>query len=167
MIQFYDVTEAQVNNKDFEAESLYFCSDSGKIFHDSKVEQKRVQIGSEITILGTESARNDLLAPIPEKLYAVIETGKLYIYNSGSWVSLGGSTQIHFKNILLEVNDAKTAATLTISDNRIKATDTAEFVPDLSVVDLASAVTATCSIGKVVISATAKYDIPGEVIINN
>lgn len=164
MIQFFDVAKSQLANKDFEAEALYFCNDTGEIFFDSKQENSRVQVGNEIVILSKESDRTALLAPIPEKLYLVVDTGRSYLYTDGSWIAIGSSSQIHFSNQVLTSDG--TSATLTISDNRIKATDTATFVPDLSVIDLATNVKATCSAGSVIVTATAKYDIPGEVVVN-
>lgn len=160
MINFYDVTESALKTKSFEAENLYFCRDTGKIFLDSIEEGARIQMASELIVLGTESARTSILAPVPEKLYVVIESGSIYIY-SGSWVKLGHKEQFHFANVLVQ------DGTLTIEDSRITATDTATFIPDLSVIDLASDISVSCAAGSLTVTLTSDYDIPGEVIVNN
>ena len=160
LIKFYDVTESALTNKKYEAESLYFCTDSKKIYLDSVESGERVQIASEIIVLGTEAERTSMLAPVPEKLYIVLESGSIYFYSS-NWVKLGHKEQFHFPNVVVE------GGSLKITDSRISASDTAVFVPDLSVVDLASNISVNCAAGSLTVTLTADYDIPGEVIVNN
>ena len=159
LIKFYDVTESALANSPYEAESMYFCRDTGKIYVDSIKEGARVLMSSEITVLATENDRTSMLAPVPTKLYVIIESGSIYFY-SGGWIKLGHKEQFHFPNVLVENGK------LTITDNRISAGDTAVFIPDLSVIDLATGVSVVCANGSLTVSLTADYDIPGEVIVN-
>lgn len=159
MIKFYDVTESALKNKEYDAETLYFCRDTGALYMDSVEEGARIQIASEITVLGTENARISMLAPVPAKLYVVIESGSIYFYSNG-WIKLGRREQLHFSNVLVQ------NGSLTITDSRIADGDTAVFVPDLSVLDLASNISASCTTGSVTVTLTADYDIPGEIIVN-
>lgn len=160
LIKFYDVTESALMKKEYDAETLYFCRDTGKLFMDSVEEGARIQIASEITVLGTENDRTSMLAPVPAKLYVVLESGSIYFYANG-WIKLGHKEQFHFPNVVVQ------NGTLTITDSRISAGDTATFVPDLSVIDLASNISVSCTTGSLTVTLTADYDIPGEVIVNN
>ena len=161
MIKYYDTTESALSSKAFEAEALYYCTDSGRIYVDSLRSQERVEAGNSIIILSTESSRSSLLAPIPNRLYCVLETGMLYIYSDSVWKSLGSRPQIHIKNVTVS------NGTLTREDARILASDTAVFIPDLSVEDLVTSCSASCQAGKVVVTLSpTTYDIMGEIIIN-
>lgn len=158
MIKFYDVTENDLKNKEFEAEALYYCTDSFNVYLDSLLEGKRVKI-SDVIILSDESARSSLLAPLPNKIYCVLSTGSLYIYNNSVWNKLGAS-QFEISNVVVE------NGTLTVSDSRITEVNTAQFCPDLSVIDLASDISATCTRGSVTVRLTSSYPIPGVIKIN-
>lgn len=161
MIKFYDVTESSLEKKAFEAENLYFCNDTGAIYLDSKIEKTRIRIASDIIILATESARTSILAPISNKIYCVLESGRLYIYYDGNWISLGGDGQIIKSNI-----EVPTSGTLKITDANIKSYSTGKFYPDLSVSDLASNVSVTCADGSATITLTSSYPIIGTLIID-
>ena len=160
MIKYYDIAESALSSKPFEAESVYYCTDSGAVYVDSLAEGTRKRMSKDVIILSSESDRTSILAPIPEKIYCVIETGSMYIFSS-SWVRLGSRPYICFDNVIVE------NGTLTVEDERIKATDTAIFTPDLSVIDLASEVKATCSDGFVTVTLVSSYPIPGRVNVNN
>lgn len=155
MFIFYDITKNDLGKKAFEQEALYFCTDTGEIFLDSIVEQRRITMNSSVTLV-TELP----LAPIPNKLYCMVNTGLLYVYYNSNWVSLGSRPHIHFDNIIVE------NGTLTISDSRILASDTGKFTPDLSVADLASNIRVVCSAGSVKITLASSYPIPGNLVIN-
>ena len=162
MIKFYDVTESSLDRKAFEAENLYFCNDTGAIYLDSKIEKTRIRIASDIIILATESARTSLLAPISNKIYCVLGSGRLYIYSDGNWISLGGAgSQIVKSNI-----EVPNSGTLTITDDNIKSYNTGKFYPDLSVSDLASNISVVCADGSATITLTASYPIIGNLVID-
>lgn len=159
MIKFYNITESELNSKQFESESLYYCYDTLNIYLDSPVDNKRLRMSTDTIVLATETDRNNILAPLPYKIYCVLSTGSLYIYTNGGWNRLGGS-QFIIKNVLVE------NGTVTLKDDRITDIDKAVFYPDLSVVDLATNVTATCSKGTVTVTLTSNYPILGTVMIN-
>lgn len=156
VIKYYDIAESTLKNKSYEAGSLYCCADSGKLYLDSVLEGKRVALGTDIVICASELP----LAPIPNVLYCVLKTGIIAVYVDGAWYTFGGRPQLHFANVVVS------NGTLTISDSRIIESDSAQFIPDLSVSDLASDIVATCANGSVSVSLTSNYDIPGELIVN-
>lgn len=157
MINFYDIPRSELDSKAFEEEALYCCNDTGEIFLDSKAAGARIQISSGIIMCASSLP----LAPIPNKLYIVVKTGTIHAYINDAWVNLSDRPQIHFKNVVVEK-----LSTLTIEDDRILETDTAVFVPDLSVADLASDITVSCSNGSVSVVSNSNYDLPGTIIVN-
>lgn len=159
MIKFYNITEEELKTKAFEAEALYYCSDTLNVYLDSPIENSRVRMSTDTIILADESARNNILAPLPYKIYCVLSTGSLYIYTDGQWNRLGAS-QFDIYNVVVE------NGSITISDDRITEVDTAMFYPDLSVIDLASNISAVCSKGSVKVTLSSNYPIPGIIKIN-
>lgn len=167
MIKFYDVTQSALestNGKTFRSESLYFCSDTGKIFLDSKLTGSRVEIGCDLKILAKETDRTNLLAPIPEKIYCILESGRMYIYTNSTWLALGGGGQVIKKNLTVPVEEG--TGSLVVTDAGIKATSTGVFTPDLSVDDLASDISVVCETGKATITLTSDYDIIGDLVVS-
>lgn len=161
IIQYYDLPDAKIAERPFNAGALYVANDTGKMYFDSVDANTRVDVANDVMPVATEAARTALLAPIPGRLYCVLESGCIYLYVDGAWNKLGNRPQIHFENIVITKGTS-----LVLEDSKILATDTAVFVPDLSVADLVTASTCTCAAGKVTITVTANYDIPGRVIVN-
>ena len=159
MIKYYDITENALKSKPFESEAIYYCTDTGNVYVDSPLEGTRKKMSSDVIMIGTESDRSMILAPIPYKIYCVLSSGAMYIYYNSKWNRLGVA-QFEICNVLVE------NGTLTISDPRIISADEAEFIPDLSVIDLASNISATCSNGSVKVTMTSNYPIPGTIKIN-
>ena len=159
MITFYNIAENALSSKAFEAEALYFCSDTLNLYFDSPIEGIRIRMSTDTIILADENARNNILAPLPFKIYCVLSTGSLYIYTDGKWNRLGAS-QFDIYNVVVE------NGSFTVTDDRITDVDTAQFYPDLSVVDLASNIRATCSKGSVKVTLNSNYPIPGIIKIN-
>lgn len=159
MIKFYNITESELNTKSFESEALYYCSDTLNVFIDSPLENTRVRMSTDTVILSDENARNNILAPLPYKIYCVLSTGSLYIYTDGQWNRLGAS-QFDIHNVVVE------DGSLTINDDRITDVDSAHFYPDLSVVDLATSIKAVCTKGSVTVTLSSNYPIPGIIKIN-
>lgn len=159
MIKFYNITENDLNSKSFENEAVYFCSDSGNIYMDSPLEVERKKMSNTFIILTTEAERANLLAPIPEKIYCVTQSGNLYMYYGGEWIKLSGGSLV-YNNILVE------DGTAVVNDVRIAANSKGVFSPDLSVIDLASAINVACTNGKATITLTSSYPIPGSLVIN-
>ena len=146
--------------KSIEDEAVYFCSDTGNIYFDSITNGCRTKMSNTIIILTTETERNNILAPIPNKLYCILQTGCLYIYSGGKWIQFGGLEKFQFSNVVVE------NGSLTITDNRISSLCTAVFIPDLSVADLVSNISVQCSAGSLKVTLTANYPIPGTVYVN-
>lgn len=157
MINFYDIPRSELDSKPFEEEALYCCNDTGEIFLDSKASGTRIQISSGIIMCASSLP----LAPIPNKLYIVVKTGTIHAYINDAWVNLSDRPQIHFKNVVVGKNSI-----LTIEDSRILETDSAVFVPDLSVADLAANISVSCTNGSISIASDSYYDLPGTVIVN-
>ena len=159
MITRYDVSESYVNSKSFEPGALYCCNDTGNIYLDSVAENKRVAVAKDVVVLAAESDKP--LAPIPNKIYCVVSTGRTYLYYNGAWTTINRA-QLHFSGITVPTGNNG----YTLRDTRITANDTGIFVPDLSMKDLCTSFTVTCSLGSAKIVITADYPIVGEVIIN-
>lgn len=155
IITYYDLTESQVKAKAYSAGSLYCCSDTGNIFLDSVLEEVRVQLATDVIICTSLP-----LAPAANKLYCNVAVGTISTYVDGEWVTLGARPQMHFGNVVIS------GGTLTVSDSRILSTDTAVFVPDLSVADIAGTISVRVANGSITVTSNSEYDIPGEVIIN-
>lgn len=158
IIQYYDMTEAELEKRSFKAGCVYYCTDSRNIYLDSPVELKRKRMSSDAIILASESERHDLVSPVPDKIYIVIATSSIYVYTSGAWKRIGVS---HFsiENILAEPGSV-------ILDDRVVETDTAKFIPDLSCADLATGISCACSNGSITITMTSDYPIPGKILVN-
>lgn len=163
IIQYYDLPENLIAERPFTAGALYVANDTGKMYFDSVDSNTRVDVANDVMPLGTEAARNALLAPIPGRLYCVLESGCIYLFIDGKWNRLGNRPQIHFENIHITAG-----ASRTLYDERILASDTAVFVPDLSVADLEDRMNTEiyCENKSVVINANGDIDVLGSVIVN-
>ena len=140
MIKHYDLTESDVSMKPYEAEALYYCTDSKNIYFDSPTEGERIKMSSDTIILATEATRRSLLAPIADKIYVVLDSACMYIYSGGNWIRLN-QTEFEISNV--EVN----AGRATVNDSRILAGHTAKFIPDPSIADLITSSSVTCTAG--------------------
>lgn len=159
MIKFYNITENDLGTKAFENEAIYFCSDTGNIYMDSPLEVDRKKMSNTFIIISTETERENMLAPIPEKIYCVTESGNLYLFYNGNWVKLTGGSLV-YNNVFVE------NGTATVNDVRIATGANAVFSPDLSVIDLATAISVNCTAGKAVITLESDYPIPGTLVVN-
>lgn len=83
--------ESMLDNKAFEEGALYFIEDTQNVYLDPIGGTERIRIANDINILASETDREGLLAPIPGKMYFVLETSKYYIYYDGTWYAGGGS----------------------------------------------------------------------------
>ena len=145
MIKYYDLTESDVKAKPYEAEAIYYCTDSKNIYFDSPTEGERIKMSNDTIILQTEAERISMLAPIADKIYIVLNSACMYIYSGGKWICLN-QTEFEVSNVQISAGSA------TISDNRILAGHTARFVPDPSIADLITSNTVTCDTGKATIT---------------
>lgn len=164
MVKYYDLTENDISVKPFEQEAIYYCSDSKNIYFDSPTQNKRIKMSSDNIILSTEEEKDNILAPIINKIYIIIETGNLYIYDStNGWIQLGGSkgsNSFELSNVFI-IGGSK-----TIDDIRIKSTSSAKFIPDLSIADLISSSTVECYDGSLIVTITPDtYNIMGRILV--
>lgn len=163
MLKLYDITKADLNSKPFTAGAFYVCGDTGELFLDSERDNARIPIASDILFLTTEANRLNLLAPVPNKIYCILESSKLYISDGVNWSCLsGGDSQKHISNIVVD----HSTNTFEYVDSSITKDTKAIFIPDLSITDLVSNVSVSCTTGKATITLESDYDIIGELIIN-
>lgn len=85
--------ESMLDNKSFEEGALYFIQDTQHIYLDPIGGSKRIRIANDINILSSETDREGLLAPIPGRMYFVLETSRYYIFWGNTWYASGGSTK--------------------------------------------------------------------------
>jgi len=160
LIKYYDLTENDVSAKPYESEALYYCVDSKNIYFDSPTQGERIKMSSDTIIIATEDEKDRILAPITDKLYVVLDSGTLYIYSgTNGWINLSGN-RFELNNILV-INGTK-----IISDSRIRGSSNAEFIPDLSVLDLVESCSVNCTNGSLTINVSpATYNIIGRVLV--
>lgn len=95
MVRYYSFdAESMLNNKEFEAGSLYFCTDTKRLFLDPEGGNARILVGGDPIIVSTETDRESILAPIPDKLYIVLESGITYVYHNGTWNNVSSSSYV-------------------------------------------------------------------------
>lgn len=145
MIKHYDLTESDVSAKPYEAEALYYCTDSKNIYFDSPTEGERIKMSSDTIILNTEAERKSMLAPIADKIYIVLNSACMYIYSGGKWLALN-QTEFEISNVQVSAGSA------IVNDSRILAGHTAKFIPDPSIADLITSNSVTCAAGKATVT---------------
>ena len=84
----YQITEAELTDKDFEAGSVYYCIDTKRVYMDPIDGNERILTSGDPIMISTENERQNLLSPIPNKLYIVLDSAMSYIYNNGTWISI-------------------------------------------------------------------------------
>ena len=90
--KFYQIeAEDSLDNKPFEEGALYYCIDTGRTYMDPIGSTTRVATNGDPIVLQTEANRESLLSPIPNRLYAVLGSSSLYIYQNSAWYALGSS----------------------------------------------------------------------------
>ena len=159
MIKHYDLTESDVSAKPYEAEALYYCTDSKNIYFDSPTEGRRIRMSSDTVILSTETERKNMLAPIADKIYIVLNSACMYIYSGGKWVALS-QTEFEVSNVQIDSGSA------IINDSRILAGHAARFIPDSSIADLVISNTVTCEDSKAIVTVTpTNYKFFGRLLV--
>lgn len=98
-------TEDALTTKLFEEGALYFIKDTKRIYLDPVGGSSRILIGSDPIIIETEDALYDILAPIPGKLYFVLENSTSYVYHNGLWYANKGNSQ---KAGIIYINSSNT-----------------------------------------------------------
>lgn len=81
--------KSQLANVAISNGQLIYTSDSKELFWDTNGSREKI---SDVIILDTESAKNDILAPL-SKLYYVIEDNSLYFYSS-DWIKVNSGESL-------------------------------------------------------------------------
>ena len=90
IVKPYQILEDELNSKPFDGGSLYLTKDTNRLYIDFVGGQSHTLITADPIILSTESDRENILAPIPNKLYIVLDTKSIYIYND-KWHNLNAT----------------------------------------------------------------------------
>ena len=85
IVKHYSILEDELQSKPFEEGALYVTKDTNRIYFDLVGEVSHTLISADPIILSTESDRESILAPIPNKLYFVLESKSIYLHCSGEW----------------------------------------------------------------------------------
>lgn len=91
MFKPVEVIKSRLNSLPVKHGQYIVCTDSQESYIDTNNE--RIKIG-DIILLDTEDDRNDMLAPLIDKLYVVKNTNKLYRYNGSDWICLSNNNSI-------------------------------------------------------------------------
>lgn len=168
MINFYQLNESEVLNSNGKLPkgSFICCKDSSNIYVVPKEGANSIPIKLSDTIkILTESQRKSLLTPINEKMYFCYDTGKMWVYYN-DWFCLSiDNNSFDIDQVVLPAPTSGTTSTVEVSDSRIKAGATAEFVPDPVFIDLVSDISTTVAAGKVTVTGTTSYAVQGTVKI--
>ena len=161
-VDFYELYESEViAATNLKPGAFICCKDSTNMYMVPTSGGKAVKM-AETTKFLTDAERQNILAPINGKKYFCYDTGKMWIYYN-DWICINPSVQSEFD--IEYVVLSKTGST-TVTDSRITASSTGTFVPDLSVADLVSNLSVTCTNGSATITGTTSYDITGTLKIN-
>ena len=161
-VDFYELYESEVlASTSLKAGAFICCKDSTNMYMVPTTGGKAVKM-AETTKFLTEAERSNILAPINGKKYFCYDAGKMWIYYN-NWICINPTVQFEFdiENVVL----AKTGS-VVVSDNRITTSSKGTFIPDMSVADLVSGISVTCTNGSATITGTTSYDIPGTLKIN-
>lgn len=97
LVKYHQIdAESTLVNKPFDEGSLYFCTDTKHIYFDPVGGTTRTLVGGDPIILSTEAERENILAPIPGKIYIVIQSKMIYTYTNGIWNSFFGEDNKSF-----------------------------------------------------------------------
>lgn len=132
MIYLYDFYESQVKNIPYKIGNLIFTKDTGNIYYDS--EEGRINLKDNIKFISTESERMSMLAPLPNRIYCVLDSGKMYMYTT-DWIKIGSNSFEIISNEMLST-DGWVENTYTVSNELIKYFHTVKMHPDLSTEDI-------------------------------
>lgn len=115
IVKYFQTIENDLKSIGFNEGTLYYTTDTKRVYLDPVDERSRICVSSDPITLNTENDRTDLLAPIPGKIYFVIETSKSYIFHNGNWYD----TYKELPNYSAEDNDK----VLKIVDGALKWTE--------------------------------------------
>lgn len=158
---FYNLNEsAVIGATNIPEGAVIFCNDSTNIYM-VPIGGTTPQKMSEVIISLTESARSLILAPVNGKYYFCYDTGKLWTYYN-AWFCLNAAA---FTVDNVELTSSNGTLSGVVNDAKITAGQVGVFIPDPSIMDLASNLTVTCTNGRATISGTGNYPIFGKLKI--
>lgn len=128
---------------------IIFCSDTGNMYKDTRA---RTKLSKDIIILNNLTALNNILDPLPEKLYIVLEDGSIYTRNVNSWLKLG-KDYFRLDDIVMP------ASPYVINNDRIRINTIGNVIPNLSVIDLVSDISIVCADRTATVTYTASHPI--------
>ena len=132
MIYLYDFYESQVKSIPYKIGNLIFTKDTANIYYDS--EEGRINLKDNVRFIATESERISMLAPLPNRIYCVLDSGKMYMYTT-DWIKIGSNSFEIIPNEMLST-DGWVENTYTVSNELIKYFHTIKMSPDLSTEDI-------------------------------
>ena len=84
--------ESTLDTLPFKAGSIYVCDDTGHVYMDSVIEEKRVLLTGSTIVVPDEDTRQALENPVQNKLYFVEETELFYIFLGYKWYVVSSGT---------------------------------------------------------------------------
>ena len=165
IISYFDITKSQADKLPVKPGQLIFCNDTGDIFLDTDAGVRK-SMKDNVHFIATETARRNMLAPISNTIYAVLDSGKMYLYTGTDWTPLGSNNVVFLSNVILEPaswTGSGSSYTIAVEDAKIKYWHSAELAFDLSVADLAETHAISVSkveAGKITLAATSKPTYP-------
>lgn len=84
--------ESTLDTLPFKAGSIYVCNDTGHIYFDSVIEEKRILLTGSTIVVSDEDTRKELVEPVQNKLYFVEETELFYIFLGHKWYVVSSGT---------------------------------------------------------------------------
>lgn len=134
MIKLYDLYQSQADTLPIESGNLILCRDNGNILFDT-VDGTRINMKDNIIFLSSENVRTSMLAPLPNKIYCVLDSGKMYLYDGSNWLPIGSNNFIIIPNVTLDPSNWS-GNSYTVQDSRIKYFHSIQAIYDLSIQDL-------------------------------
>lgn len=126
MVQYFEATDSSINSLPIKPGQLIYVKDTRKALFDSS-DNTRIDLG-DIVILDTETDRATLANPVPDKLYLVIASKQLYVYEKSAWVTATPDYTNTFVSKKGDTVDGDLAVTKTLTANKVKIGDaTLEF----------------------------------------
>ncbi len=165
IIKYFDITKSQADKLAVKPGQLIFCNDTGDIFLDTNAGVRK-SMKDNVNFIATETARRNMLAPISNTIYAVLDSGKMYLYTGTDWTPLGSNNVVFLSNVILEPaswTGSGSSYTIAVENAKIKYWHSAELAFDLSIADLAETHAIAVSkveAGKITLTATSKPTYP-------
>lgn len=154
---FHEMNQADLDTVEVPAGGFILTRDAGNLYIVD-TEGNRVKIQPDIIMIPTEAEREAMLAPIPYKLYAILETGMLYSYTT-DWLQLAG------KEHPIPITVPEYEIDTPYADANITADRVGTFVPDASIADLVTDIAVVCAEGTATVTCTSDYPVFGTLII--